>query len=324
MDCFLAPAQGVDASAHVAYLASEYNAKWANQAAGSRFYIQNAIELLDSAGEYYVDTRRGRVLMQTEEGDDPNRGDPVVLAVEEPHRGRPTRRGDPLSSRRVRAHLRRDGRDRRGRVGEMGDFLTAAVAHVVHAHNITFDSARSPTRAATPTGRRTHPSYVHRPPTADLGAGAIRLGSARDAVCEGHHVLDSVLRDGATMAGGVRRPRAEGARRRDPHNEIATGTRRVDRVDVGYAPTVVRNVTSYNHIHDLGLGYLSDMGGVYTLGHQPGSVVSHNHGHDVQRANYGGRGTARTRARATSGPEHRRAHQVRRASPAPWDRQRPR
>jgi len=54
------------------------------------------------------------------------------------------------------------------------------------------------------------------------------------------------------------------------------------------ATTDNRDQTSFNHIHHIGEGYLSDMGCVYTLGHQPGSVVKNNFCTDVQSFNYGG------------------------------------
>jgi hypothetical protein len=57
----------------------------------------------------------------------------------------------------------------------------------------------------------------------------------------------------------------------------------------GYGPTVTQAVrVERNHIHDLGQGILSDMGGVYTLGIQPGSVVRGNLIHGVHAAGYGG------------------------------------
>lgn len=57
----------------------------------------------------------------------------------------------------------------------------------------------------------------------------------------------------------------------------------------GYTPSVTRAIrVERNHIHDVGQGVLSDMGGVYTLGIQPGSVVRGNLVHGVKAAGYGG------------------------------------
>jgi hypothetical protein len=50
----------------------------------------------------------------------------------------------------------------------------------------------------------------------------------------------------------------------------------------GYAPTSAHhNIVEYNHIHDIGRGVLGDMGGIYTLGDSPGTVLRNNVVHDV-------------------------------------------
>lgn len=57
----------------------------------------------------------------------------------------------------------------------------------------------------------------------------------------------------------------------------------------GYQESVSRdNLIAFNHIHDLGHKVLSDMGGIYTLGVQPGTVLRNNLIYNVTSAHYGG------------------------------------
>ena len=59
----------------------------------------------------------------------------------------------------------------------------------------------------------------------------------------------------------------------------------------GYKPTpCARNVVEDCHLHHLGWAVLSDMGAVYTLGPQPGTVIRGCHFHDIGCGSYGGWG----------------------------------
>ena len=59
----------------------------------------------------------------------------------------------------------------------------------------------------------------------------------------------------------------------------------------GYGPSSTREMRIHrNHIHDLGKKVLSDMGGIYLLGIQPGTRVWENTIHDISSRYYGGWG----------------------------------
>ncbi len=124
------------------------------------------------------------------------------------------------------------------------------------------------------------------------GGGANSPDAARTVACE---VTDNRLSQlGRTWHSGVGVLVQHAAETVVAYNDI--GDLYYTGVSVGwvwgYGPSVNRdNRVEFNHIHHCGQGLLSDMGGVYLLGVQPGTVVRNNRIHDIEGFKYGGWGT---------------------------------
>ena len=129
----------------------------------------------------------------------------------------------------------------------------------------------------------------------DLGAGGIELG--RDYAGTGNDVLDNNwIHDGGKVF-----PFAPGLRVGNSgantvtHNDISDFfySGMMIEWNVGYGPSAaVNNLIANNHVHHIGQGLLSDMGGIYTVGVSPGTQLTNNLVHDVfaNPKGYGGWG----------------------------------
>lgn len=130
----------------------------------------------------------------------------------------------------------------------------------------------------------------------DLGGGGVRLGEGDATLAaEGPNFWNTITDNHIHHIGLVNAPAVGvlvllSSGNRVAHNEIdhTFYTTISAGWTWGYATNPCRgNVIEFNLLHDIGQGLLSDMGGVYTLGLQPGAMVRNNVIHDVNAAIYG-------------------------------------
>jgi hypothetical protein len=133
----------------------------------------------------------------------------------------------------------------------------------------------------------------------DLGAGGIKIGETAIRDDEEEVASDNLVRDTLIAHGGRVQPAAVGVWIGQSHHDTIAQNDIADfyytGISVGwtwgYGKSLAHhNLIESNRIAFIGQRVLSDLGGIYTLGVSPGTVLRGNVIHDVESFDYGGWG----------------------------------
>lgn len=287
---------------------------WQSFAKGDRFLLDNVREALSEPGQWYLDRHLGQLTYIPKPGERPDQA--MVIAPRLEHLV--VLQGELISKRWVQyiefeglsfAHtnwiLSPTGQD--FPQAEIG--LDAAII-AIGARRIAFErcSVRHVGGYGMAFGSGSRNNRVERCELVDLGGGGVKIGHAGFGSWDSIkrlsndpelHVSHHVIRNCLIAHGGRLHPAAVGiwigqsSYNTVDHNDIfdlyQTG------ISVGWTwgygrSDAQHNDIAFNHVHTIGQNVMSDMGGIYTLGVQPGTVVHDNHIHDIQSFDYGGWG----------------------------------
>lgn len=269
-----------------------------------RYYAENYFEALDSPGEWYLDRKSGTLYYWPLEGED-MRAVSVIAPVlrqlvrfqgsfSEPlrveyirFRGLSFQHADWLIPDRGKAKAT----DTQAAIGHRVPSIGSAIEAVFSRH-LSFEGIEIAHvgEYALSLGLGCQDNEMNRSHIHDTGAGAIRIGDVvakEEPVCE---VLRNVVENNVIHDGGHVFPAGVGvwighaSHNRVLHNEIYDFT--YTGVSVGWTwqyreTTSSHNLIAFNHIYRIGKKALNDLGGIYTLGNSPGTIIRNNLIHDV-------------------------------------------
>ena len=196
--------------------------------------------------------------------------------------------------------------------GDVGGFIQAAfgvpaAVFAEGARHCAFDLCRITNVGGygIELGRGCQGNRISHCEVSDLGAGGIKIGeplirSRKDEHTHSNSVADSHIHHGGEIFhSGIGIWVGQSYDNRFAHNHLHDFYYSGFSVGWtwGYGPALAGgNIVEFNHVHHIGVRsdgdgpILSDMGGIYTLGTQHGSIIRNNVFHDIMGLRYGGWG----------------------------------
>lgn len=290
------PVVAVDEADHTARLTGD--PRRSNREKDARYWIENAPDALDAAGEFYVDEAAGTVFYWPVRGEDLRRDEAIAPALTQLVR---------IDGARDVTFRGLDFRHTDWSIGPNGyaDMQAAIEApsafEAVNAENITVEQCSFSQMGgyAMWFGRGARHNRIVANEIFDMGAGGVKIGETVQRSRDAERNVDHTVSDNNIHHLGLVYPPAVGIWVGQSSDNVISHNHVHDlyytAISVGwtwgYGPNQCSgNVIEYNHLHHIGQDLLSDMGAIYTLGVQPGTVIRHNVIHDVWAFTYGGWG----------------------------------
>ena len=295
--------RAVDDSNHVATLSGK--PRQSNQENNAQYYIENAHDALDQPGEWYLNRKTGLLTYWPKPGEKMGSAEVIAPQLDELL----LLKGDVATQKPVHDIVVRgltfsytdwtlatNGyADSQAAVAIGGDLLAEA------AVNCTIEDCTLSHLGGygIDLGRGCQSFRIVGNEISDLAAGGIRIGepAIRKEPFDqnfGHTITDNHLHHlGEVYSPAVGVLILQSGANQVAHNHIHDLYYTAISVGWtwGYRESPCRaNIIEFNHLHDIGQFRLSDMGAVYTLGPQPGTIVRNNLIHDVNSFTYGGWG----------------------------------
>ncbi len=297
------PIAHVDAAAHTARLTG--NPTTSNRETDARYWIENTPDALDAPGEWYHDENTGEVSYKPVPGDDLTKDEVIAPHLETLIR----LEGKPEAASIVR-NISFRGLDFRhtdwalpstGYADTQAAIEAPSAFEAVGAENVSIKNCTFTQMGgyAIWFGRGSKGNRVMDTEIFDMGGGGIKVGETEMRSDERDRNSGNIITDNEIHDLGLVYPAAVGvwvgqsSGNTIAHNHIHDLYYTAISVGWtwGYGPNQCKaNKIDYNHLHDIGKHMLSDMGGIYTLGIQPGTTIRNNLIHDVYSFTYGGWG----------------------------------